>query len=153
MVPWLVFGFNMSYGIAETMGYLSMILALSVIFLALRYYRNKLNDGKLKFWQGMQLGVGITLIPALLSFIWTVVFFIFWGDDFKEFAADHFREKLDPQSFAVYEANLNNPLYTNAFFQGFVLFLTVLVIGIIISLISSLILKRDGGRSSVGGLQ
>ena len=51
-------------------------------------------------------------------------------------------ENVPADQVAQFEANLENPMYSSPLFQGFIMFMTVFFIGLIIALVSSLILQR-----------
>ncbi len=91
-----------------------------------------------EFRPGVRLGLGITLIPAFVFFLYIVVFFYWQEDSFLAYAA----KEMDPEQAVLMEQN--RALFANPFFQGAVMFLTVLLLGTVISLISALILQRKG---------
>jgi amino acid transporter len=138
LVLWGLLGTQLSYRTNELLGYLTMVLALSTIYFGMRYFREREMEGRLSFGQGVRLGLGITLIPAFVFFLYIVVFFYWQGDSFLAYAA----EEMDPEQAVLMEQN--RALFVNPFFQGAVMFLTVLLLGTVISLISALILQRKG---------
>ena len=46
-------------------GYLSMLIALSFIFVAIKRYRDKENGGVIKFWPALGLGILVSLVAGL----------------------------------------------------------------------------------------
>jgi len=46
-------------------GYLTMLIALSTIFLAIKRYRDKTLGGVIRFWQGLVIGLGISLVAGV----------------------------------------------------------------------------------------
>jgi hypothetical protein len=45
-------------------GYLSMLIALSFIFVAIKRYRDKENGGVIKFWPALGLGILVSLVAG-----------------------------------------------------------------------------------------
>ncbi|GAF03831.1 DUF4199 domain-containing protein [Saccharicrinis fermentans] len=58
-------------------GYLGFVITIIFIFLGLKSYKEKENDGVMKYGQGVSLGVLITLVGGFLSSAFTYVFFTF----------------------------------------------------------------------------
>jgi len=138
LVLWGLFGTSIPYRTNELLGYLTMILALSTIYFGMRRYRDGEGGGQLRFGQGVRIGLGITLIPALVFFLYIVLFFYWQGDDFLAYAA----QQMDEEQAALMEQN--RALMENPFFQGGIMFLTVFFLGTVITLLSALILQRKG---------
>lgn len=143
MLNWLMIARPLGYRASEVVGYLSMILAMSVIYFAIRQFRLQSANGVVSFAQGFRIGLWITVIVSVLFGVYSVLYFLIWGDDFKEWADDHFRTTLSAMEYQEYLTQMQQmeSLYNNIFFQGTVMFLTVFFIGVIITLISALIQK------------
>ncbi len=47
-------------------GYTSMVVAFSMIFFAIRNYRDNLNNGSITFGKGFRIGILITVIASLV---------------------------------------------------------------------------------------
>ncbi|MBR9919404.1 MAG: DUF4199 domain-containing protein [Bacteroidetes bacterium] len=133
------------YRAAEIGGYVSILAACSMIFFGIRYYRDNVNEGRLKFGEALKLGMLISLIPSLVMFIGTALLIHFWGDGFVDWTMEYMEANLAPEELAKQKeamASMGN-LATNPFFQGGVMFLTVLLIGLVISVLSAFSLKRS----------
>ena len=111
----LFLGKNLDFGIQEVLGYISIFVSLSFVFLGIKYYRDKENNGTVSLGKALLIGVIISLFAALA---------------FGEFEIE--KEKLI--------RDMKN--YSNPYFGGLIMFITVFMIGIIISIISSVILQR-----------
>ena len=46
-------------------GYLSMLVALSMVFMGVRSYRDTVGGGVIRFWPALGLGVAIALVACL----------------------------------------------------------------------------------------
>lgn len=128
--------------ISRAIGYLSIVVALMCVPLGIRYFRDQLNHGVISFNKAMTVGLGITLIASFITFLYSMLFFVFAGEGFNEWnkrglSATELRE-LENQI-----AQTPDFVFT-AWFQGLILFVTVFLIGLIISLICALAMKRTG---------
>ncbi len=130
-------GVEMDYQLSETLGYLSMLLAMSMVFFGIKAYRDQENGGVISFGKAFQVGSLIALFPSTAFGIYTIFFFMAYGERWVAFAM----ENMTAEQRAQFEGNPG--LFMNPFFQAGVMFLTVLVIGLLIALISSWILKRN----------
>src|SRR5260221_4905208 len=58
---------------SEFYGYASMIVALTMVFLGIKSYRDNNGKGVITFWKGVQIGLLITLIGTFMYFLtWTI---------------------------------------------------------------------------------
>ena len=135
-LQWMIWGMEMDYQTAELLGYLTMILSLSFVFFGIKAFRDQENDGIISFGEALQLGSMIALVPSLAFCLYMILFFMWKGQEWSEYAL---RNLPEPQRIQFEQ---NAELYMNPFFQGVIMFITVFVIGFIIALISSFILKR-----------
>jgi len=140
---WFVIARPLGYQAAEIAGYLSMILALSMIFFAIRHFRAQYGNGSVSFGQGFRIGILITLITSGVFYVYTTLYFTIWGDDFKAWADTHFRTTMPTEQYQEFAMQMEQPLYSSALFQGLIMFLTVFFIGLIITLISATVLKKS----------
>jgi len=51
---------------SETIGYASMVIALSMVFFGIKSFRDNHSRGAIRFWKGVQVGILITLIASLM---------------------------------------------------------------------------------------
>jgi len=63
-----LFWANQGHDIKEGMllGYASMVIALSLIYVGVRNFRDKYNEGVISFAKAMKLALGITLIASTI---------------------------------------------------------------------------------------
>ena len=143
-LQWQFVGTSVSYNQAQIVGYLSIVLALTSIYFAVRKYREEVGGGYISFGKAFQIGTLTALLPAAFMFVSTVIFYLSYGNEFKEWALAEMQKTTPPEKLAAmmeqYEAN--QALYENPYFQGFIMFLTVMIIGLIVSLITAFILQK-----------
>lgn len=133
----LVFGTSIPYHTMEVIGYLSILLSLSFVFFGIRAYRDEKNCGQITFGKALRVGMAITCFPSIAIGLYIIWLFTFRSKEFMEYAMKSMDEagRQQMQEHMV--------LYGNPFFQGLVMFLTVFIIGLVISIISALLLKRQ----------
>lgn len=137
---WLFIAQSVGVSASQAVGYLSITFSLLCIPLGIRYFRDKLNNGQVSFSQAIKIGVGITNIAAIVMAIHSVLFFAFQQEEFLEWQKDGLS---DAELIAFNEQLTQMPDFAySPWFQGLVMFLMVFLIGAVISMISSLLLKR-----------
>ncbi|HMQ49985.1 MAG TPA: DUF4199 domain-containing protein [Saprospiraceae bacterium] len=144
-LTWGIWGTSLGYRTSEWIGYLSMLVALSLIFFGIRTYKNEQLDGRISFGSAFKMGALTALIPALGFFLYTIVFFKVAGQEFTDYALENMPQEQKEQMAG------NMELFLNPFFQGFIMFLTVFFIGLIIALISALLLGGKNKLKTEGG--
>ena len=145
LANWFLIARPLGYQASEIVGYLSVILSLSMIYFAIRHFRMHYGQGNITFGQGFRIGIMVTLITSAVFYIYSALYFLLWGDDFRVWADNHFQSTLSAEKYQEYQHQVEQmgALYNNVAFQGLVMFLTVFFIGLIITLISATVLKRS----------
>ncbi len=138
-------------------GYTAIVLSFMLVFFGVRSYRENIGGGTITFGRAFAVGIFIALISSICYVLaWEVIYFGVPG----------FAEKF----WATYEAQIRNsgdtpqniqaqleqfksfkPLYDNPFISAAMVFIEPFPVGLIVTLVSALILrKRDkpepGGR-------
>ena len=126
---------------SQVVGYLSIVIALLCVPVGIKYYRDKLNNGVITFGRGFTIGIGITLINAIVSFLYSVTFFVIEGENFQEWR----EQAMTPAELEAFRAQLAGmpDFATGPLFQGLIVFVMVLLVGLIINVISSLSLTKS----------
>ncbi len=129
----LVLGKELSFSTQEVIGYISMVVSLSFVFFGIKSYRDKVNNGNVSFGKAFTIGILISLFAGLgfgiVDYIYTTVI----NPDFME-------QYIETMRSQGHEGEI--PTYSSGFL-ALIMFLTVAVIGIIISLLSALVLKKS----------
>ncbi|MFY0602223.1 MAG: DUF4199 domain-containing protein [Cyclobacteriaceae bacterium] len=141
---------NWDFTIAEIAGYTAMILSLSTIFIGVKQYRDKENDGVISFKQAFLTGLYITLVASAVYVIGWMCYYPFIGEDFaNQYLAHHTEiwneEGLSPDEISANTKDMKEQFeaYKNPFFRIGLTFLEVFPVGLIISLIAAFIFKRE----------
>ena len=138
---------------SELLGYTTMVIALSTIFIAVRNYRDKQSNGTIKFGKAFLIGLYITLIAGVLYAIGWEVYMAVSGTDMQEFARSYIDgeiEKLQKAGASAKEissfredAQANMEMMNNPVLRFlFVMFMELFPVGLIISLISAALLRK-----------
>lgn len=128
----LYFGQDLDFATQEVIGYLTMIASLSFIFLGIKHYRDQVNGGRIGFRRAVLIGLMISAITGIGIALADFIYLSFINPDF-------FEEYTAVMRSEGYKGEI--PDYGNGFL-AMIMFLTVMIIGLIISLISALILQR-----------
>lgn len=139
-------------------GFSTMILAFSLIFVAIIKFRNNYNQGVITFGKAFTIGL-------LIAFIASSIYVVAWLIDYQYFIPDFFEKytaatikKMQaagkPQvdiDKTLKEMLEQGELYKNSVFIRIIYtYLEILPVGIIVSLIAALILKRNTPKPVIG---
>jgi hypothetical protein len=138
-------------------GFCAMAVAFSFIFVGVKNYRDKQNGGTLTFGKGLLLGLMISLIASTLYVItWGVEFHFFMPDFMDKYSAMQIKQlnhsgitgvALDEAIKSIESAN--NNYNNNPFFFTMYTYMEILPVGILITIISALILKRKTPKTGI----
>ncbi|MEO1031508.1 DUF4199 domain-containing protein [Winogradskyella sp.] len=144
----LTFGNGLSYTAQEIIGYGSMIASLSFVFFGIKHYRDKVNDGKVSFGKALVLGLLISafvgLGVGLMDYLYTTVINPDFADEYLVKTLESYDTLYSGEELAAKKAELTKQMedYGGSGFMAALMFMTVVLIGLIISIISALILQR-----------
>ena len=149
MMLFTVSGASIDLKYGELIGYATMILAFSTIFFAIKTHRDKYLEGVIPFRKAFKIGLAITLVATL---IYVISWMIISETIAKDFMANYYQqsiEKLKASGLSAVEleekiADMDHfiELYKNPLVKIGMTFLEIFPVGLIVSLISALILKR-----------
>jgi hypothetical protein len=137
------------------LGYLVMVIAFSFIFVGVKNFRDKYNEGVISFGKAFTVGLGITLVASTIYVLfWLVDFYVFIPDFMDKYAAAQIKRVTESGvSQAVLDkkiADINDmkTAYKNPVFVVLYTYAEILPVGIVISLLTAFIQKRR--RPKVG---
>jgi hypothetical protein len=145
--------------LSMVIGFSSMIAAFSLIYVGIKRYRDRQNGGLITFGRAFFIGLMISLIASTMYVLtWGVEFHYFLPDFMDKFTAIQVKEiqsgglPADQAQKAIAEAEEVKHKYSNnIFFFAMFTYMEILPVGILITLISALILKRRPGKQAVAG--
>jgi hypothetical protein len=129
---------------AMLVGYLSMLIAFSLIFVAVKTYRDKQNGGVVSFGSAFKMGLLIALMASTMYVIsWALVYNLYLPD-FMDKYADAMIKSAKPKELqkVTEQAQQYKEMYKSPLYFTFFTYMEILPVGIIVSLISALLLKR-----------
>ncbi len=150
-----VVGKGQSYTLQEVLGYLTIFTSLSLIFFALRHFRDRENNGVLTLGQGLTIGMIISAVAgagsAIADGIYTTILYPEFIQDYTQHELDKLQASLPPAEFEVAKSNLLAQLewMGTPVMLALIMFVTVVLIGFIVSLVATLLLRRKSAVNTV----
>jgi len=148
LLSWILFGSQNNYTVKEIFGYASMVIALVFVFFGIKQYRDSVNHGRLSFGKGLQVGILIVLMASIAFGLFDIFYLKVLNpgflDQYFNFQIAQMQQSLPPaeveskrKEMEAAKAMMENPVV-----NFLLMFATVFIIGVIVSVISSLILMR-----------
>jgi len=79
---------NEDFESSMVLGYASMILAFSLVFVGIKNYRDKFNHGEVSFGKAFKIGLYITLIASTMYVVvWLIEYYLFIPDFMDKYTA------------------------------------------------------------------
>ncbi|MCF2493430.1 DUF4199 domain-containing protein [Dyadobacter chenhuakuii] len=136
------------------LGYAAMLLSFSLIFVGVRNFRDKYNGGFVSFGKAFQIGLYISLIASTIYVtVWLVDYYLF-VPEFMERYATHVMRELQQEGASAQELQAESvkmdgyrEMYRNPLMVILFTYFEILPVGLIVSLICALILKRKPAQS------
>ncbi len=142
-------GGSLDYDTSMFVGYASMIISFSLVFVGIRNYRDKYNRGIISFGKAFKIGILIVLIASTIYVAaWLVDYFFFIPDFAEKYSAQQLGEM---KASGASQVEMNKEIkkmanfvriYNNPFSNAMMTYVEILPVGIVVTLISSFILKR-----------
>jgi len=132
------------------LGYLTMIVALTAVFLGVKAYRDKVLGGAIRFLPALGIGLGISAVASIMYVIAWEISMAYSSFDFiafyKAFMVNSAKAKgasgaelnqaiADAESFAT--------MYKNPLYRMPMTFIEMFPVGVLISLITAAILRNS----------
>jgi hypothetical protein len=140
---------NFDYNRSLLIGYASMLIAFSLVFVGIRNYRNKYNEGAISFGKAFKIGIMIVLIASTIYVAAWLVDYFYFIPDFAEKYSAHMLDQLKASGASHAEIDKQTKemadfarMYKNPFFNAMMTYVEILPVGLVVTLISSFILKR-----------
>jgi hypothetical protein len=133
----------------EIIGNTTMVVAFLMVFFGIRSYRENVGGGKITFGKAFAVGILITVIACVCYVVvWEIIYFHLMPD-FADKYVQHMIDKVRASgaSQQVIDAQIQQmksfkSMYDNPLINAAITFVEPFPIGLIITLISSAILRR-----------
>ena len=145
---------KVDYNTSLLIGYASMLIAFSLVYVGIRNYRNKYNAGVISFGKAFKIGIMIVLIASTIYVVaWLIDYFFFIPDFMEKFSAQELDElkasgasQIEIDKETIKMANMVK-MFKNPLFNAMMTYAEILPVGLIVTLISSFILKRKTAKN------
>lgn len=131
------------------LGFSSIILSLTLVYFGIRSYRDKHSAGKITFGKAFQIGLFITVISCVCySVTWVIFYFHFFPTFMEEYGAYYLQKmKENGESAAAVarqatEFRRLNAQYQHPLYNFAITFTEPFPVGLLITLVSALVLKK-----------
>src|SRR6185503_2772598 len=144
---------------AALIGYSSMLLAFTMVFVGIKHYRDKVQGGVIRFLPALGVGLGISAVASLFWVVgWEIT--LATGFDFDSAYVDSLVAAAQARGAPAAEIERIREdaaealtLYANPLTRLPVTFMEMFPIGVVISLLSALLLRNSRflpARTSAG---
>jgi len=140
---------NPNFEPSMLVGYASMIVAFSMIFIGIKNYRDKFLGGSITFGKAFKMGLWIAFIASTMYVVTWLIYYYFFIPDFMEKYSQMVLNNLNKDGATAAEIakkteemEMYGEMYKNPLFVILLTYSEVFPIGLVISLITALILKR-----------
>lgn len=136
-------------------GYVCILLSSMFIYFGIKQFRDTENGGFISYKQAFIVGILIVIFPSLANGIYNVIYVKFidpgFVDKYYDLAIQNMKVELTPDQFLVKLKSLESErtLFKNIYLQFIMMFLTVFVIGVVVTAISSLALSKKPKTKTV----
>ncbi|MEM1090157.1 MAG: DUF4199 domain-containing protein [Pseudomonadota bacterium] len=134
---------------AEWMGYLVMLVALSLVFVGIKRYRDQQREGYIGFWGAAGMGASIAIVAGVIYvFVWEIYLYTSDYQFMEQYAASVIAEsEADGMTGTELEElklemDKMSERYASPLFRLPMTFLEIFPVGLLISLISAAFLRR-----------
>ncbi len=131
------------------LGYLAMLIALSMVFLGTKRHRDLARGGVIRFWPAFGFGLAISLVAGILYVIaWEASLAAsgadFIGDYSARLIADMKARGASPEEIAKFSAEMAKLKadYADPLFRLPLTFLEITPVGLLVSLVSAGLLRN-----------
>ena len=145
---------KVDYNTSLLIGYVSMLIAFSLVYVGIRNYRDKFNGGVISFGKAFKIGIMIVLIASTIYVVAWLIDYFFFIPDFMEKYSAHMVDELKASGASQLEIDKQTKemanfarMYKNPFFNAMMTYVEILPVGLVVTLLSSLILKRESAKN------
>ena len=129
-------------------GFLAMFVAFAFVFVAIKTYRDRYNNGTVSLAKAVGIGLLVTLIASTMYVLTWAIVYNFIIPDFMDIYSKHVltQEKVvnNPAEFEAKAAEMQKykEMYKNPLLFALLTYSEILPVGILVTIVSALILRR-----------
>jgi hypothetical protein len=130
-------------------GYASMVLAFSFIFVAVKNLRDKNYGGSISFGKALKAALLVTLVTSTIYVVvWLFCYYLFVPDFMEQYSSYMLKKMAEKGGSAAEIAKQKEQIsmyaswYKNPVLIALLTYMEILPVGIIVSLLAALLLKR-----------
>ena len=149
MLTTMLFIDKINFDRGVIVGYTGMVLSFLLVFFGIRSYRENIGKGQISFGRALSVGLLIMLISCICYVVtWEIGysrFFPDFGEKYSAYMVEKARASgasAEQISKQVEEMKSFQVMYDNPFYNAAFTFLEPLPVGLIMTLISALILRK-----------
>lgn len=138
-----------SFEPSYVVGFTGMILAFIFIFVGIKQYRDQVKSGEITFIEGFKIGALIAIIASSIYVgVWLIEYYFFFPDFMDKYSSFAIKEAQSSNLNAaeikeeIDSINSMRESYKNPIMVILWTYMEILPIGILVTLICALILKR-----------
>lgn len=143
-----------SYGTGKfegsmVLGYASMLLAFSFIFVAVKQVRERLCNGSISFGKALKVALLVTLITSTVYVLVWLICYYFFVPDFMEQYSAYMMEKARASGMSARQLaaeadkmKMYSDMYKNPIMIILFTYVEILPVGILVSLVAAALLKK-----------
>ena len=143
-------GGDMPHGwLAMAIGYATMLLALSAVFMGIKHHRDVAGGGVIRFWPAFGMGLGISFVAALFyvaawELVQATIITDFAGSYADSVIAAQKAKGVDAAALAKLTAEMEafKVQYADPMFRLPMNFSEIFPVGVLVSLVSALVLRN-----------
>ena len=143
-------GGDMPHGwLGMAIGYATMLVAFSAVFMGIKHRRDVAGGGVIRFWPAFGLGLGISAVAGLVYVAAWELCLVLADRDFAAFFANSMVEGARSKGVdgarleqVIAEAQAFEAMYRNPLVRMPMTFVEILPVGVLESLVSALVLRR-----------
>lgn len=150
MISMAYFHNSNSYQGSMLVGYTAMFLALSFVYVGVRKFRDEENEGNITFSKALQIALSISFLASTIYVIaWLIDYYVFLPDFMDQFAVHYLEEIKNSGATAAEisakttEINSMKELYKNPVMVVLFTYLEILPVGVVVSIVSALVLRKQ----------
>lgn len=149
MVATMPFMEQIGFDYGMFVGYTGMLLAFLLVFFGIKSYRDNVAGGSITFGKAFKVGILIVVISSVCYVVtWEILYFNFlpdFADKYTSYVIEKERASgasAEQIAQMVEKTNTMKSILENPFLNAAIAFLEPLPVGLVMTLISALILRR-----------